>query len=78
MRPILCLDECVDRRLIRELSRKYNIVIPKTGLSDYEIRDLASVIDAYILTYDRGFPDYAKLIYARSYYDARQKVKSKI
>jgi len=79
MRPrTLILDECVHRRLIYELCRWYNIVIPKTGLSDYEIRDLAAILDAYVLTYDRGFPDYAKLIYARGYIDARQKVKSKI
>jgi len=78
MRPILIIDENCHRKLIFELSKKYNIVVPQAGLSDYDILDLAVMLDAYVLTYDRGFPDYAKLIYARGYYDARQKVKSKI
>ena len=78
MRPLLVIDECCHRRLIYELSQWYNIVVPKVGLSDNEVLDLAVMLDAYVLTYDRGFPDYAKLIYARSYYDARQKVKRNI
>ena len=74
----LIIDECVHRKLIYELCRWYNIVIPKTGLTDYEILDLAVMIDAYILTYDRAFPDYSKLIYAKGYIDAKQKVKHQL
>jgi len=75
---ILILDECCHRDLIKFLSKRYNVLIPKIGLNDDTILEMAVMLDAYILTYDATFPAYSKLIKAHSYSDAKYKTAQAI
>lgn len=67
MRPyeIVILDENMSPDLAKRLCNRYNVMIPRRGMTDIEILELAVMLDGFILTRDKGFPDYSKLIYCR-------------
>ena len=63
MRNTIILDENLSPKLAEQLYRQYNVILPKRGMDDEEILEMAVMLDCYVLTRDRGFPTYPKLIY---------------
>jgi len=62
----IVIDENISPSLARFLCRKYNAILPRRGSTDLEVLELALSLDAYILSRDRHFPPYEKLIYCKS------------
>jgi len=66
MKKTVIIDENLSPRLLYELIREYNVILPRRGQSDEELLNMAIMLDCYLITRDRGFPQYPKLVYLKS------------